>query len=65
MPLEQYSHPENDMPPKLFARTILIPTAMCSQVPMLSPVHIAPKRCDPAKKDRVRTNGLFGGFERA
>ncbi len=36
------SHPPKVMPAMPFARTILMPMAMCSQVPRLSPVHIAP-----------------------
>jgi hypothetical protein len=53
------------MPAIPFDRTILMPTAMCSQVPRLSPVHIAPYRCEPAKNERVRTKGRLGVAPRA
>jgi hypothetical protein len=36
-----HSHPAKVIPAIPFASTILIPTAMWSQVPMLSPVHMA------------------------
>ena len=39
-----------------------IPMAMCSQVPMLSPVQTAPNLCDPAKNALDKTNGLCGGL---
>ena len=57
-----HSQPENEKPAMLLAKTIFIPTAMCSQVPRLSPVHIAPNLWDPAKNERVRTKGRIGGF---
>lgn len=60
-----YSHPAKVMPAIPLASTIGMPTVMCSQVPKLSPVHIAPKRCEPAKNERVSTNGRFGTSERA
>jgi len=41
-------HPAKLIPAILLDKTIFIPTAICSQVPRLSPVHIAPKRWEPA-----------------
>jgi hypothetical protein len=49
--------PEKVMPAIPLDRTILIPTAMCSHVPMLSPVHMAAYLWAPAQNERVRTNG--------
>jgi len=56
------SHPAKLMPAIPFAKTILIPTAICSHVPRLSPVHIAPNLCEPAKNERERTKGRVGEF---
>lgn len=59
-----YSPPENVMPAIPSLRVIGMPTAICSHVPRLSPVQMAPNRWDPAKKDRERTNGRLGVPER-
>lgn len=60
-----YLPPAKLNPPMPLARTILTPIAMCSHVPMLSPVHMAPWRWEPAKNERVSTNGRLAGLERA
>ncbi len=41
-------HPAKVIPAMPLARTICTPTVMWSQVPRLSPVHMAPKRWEPA-----------------
>jgi hypothetical protein len=43
----------------------LMPTAMCSQLQRLSPVHIAPNLCEPAKNERESTNGRVAGLVRS
>jgi hypothetical protein len=44
----EHLHPAKGIPAILLDKTIWTPTAMCSQVPRLSPVHIAPNLWEPA-----------------
>jgi hypothetical protein len=67
--------PQKDIPAMLLESNIAVSPARCSasqhrfepirlnfapHVPKLSPVQMAPNRCEPAKKALESTNGLFG-----
>ena len=51
------SEPVKTMPPMLSESICGNVAARWSQLENTSPVHMGPRRCEPTKKERVRTSG--------
>lgn len=60
----KHLQPVNVIPAIPLLSAIGMLTARCSQVPRLSPVHVAPTRCEPEKKERDSTKGRLVGEDR-
>lgn len=58
------SAPTNGNPASPIDSNMGTDTSRYSHPALLSPVHIGPKRCDPAKNARERTNGRSSYFPR-